>query len=162
MKKPKLTLVKGKRKKTARLTAKQSKFIDGILGIGVDQPLTLTDSYKASYDCKNFSDANVRKEAHLLFRSPNLTPIYEDRKRQIEERHRTQSLNRSHQIITGLEREASDFEHGSPTSRVRALELLGKLKDVQLFNTAISVDESRDADQIKEELEAKIKTLLGD
>ena len=161
-KKPKLKLVKGQAKTRTRLTAKQSKFIDGILGIGVDQPLTLTHSYKASYDCKNFSDANVRKEAHLLFRSPNLTPIYEDRKRQIEERHRTQSLNRSHQIITGLEREASDFEHGSPTSRVRALELLGKLKTIRLFSSDISVEESRDADQIKEELEAKIKTLLGD
>ena len=58
-KKPKLKLVKGQAKTRTRLTAKQSKFIDGILGIGVDQPLTLTDSYKASYDCKNFSDANV-------------------------------------------------------------------------------------------------------
>lgn len=161
-KKPKLKLVKGKAKPRHRLTAKQSKFIDCVLGIGVENPMTLIDAYKASYDCKNFSDHNIRKEAHLLFHSPNITPTYEDRKLQIEERQRMQSLNRSHQIITGLEREANDFEHGSPTSRVRALELLGKLKDVRLFSSDISVEDSRSSDQIKEELEKKLKTLLGE
>ena len=112
-KKPKLKLVKGKAKPRHRLTAKQSKFIDCVLGIGVDNPMTA-------------------------------------------------SLNRSHKIITGLEREANDFEHGSPTSRVRALELLGKLKDVRLFSSDISVEDSRSSDQIKEELEKKLKTLLGE
>ena len=163
-KKPKLKLVKGKAKPRHRLTAKQSKFIDCVLGIGVDNPMTLTDAYKASYDCSKgtFSEANIRKEAFTLFHRPNIAPIYEDRKRQIEERQRTQSLNRSHKIITGLEREANDFEHGSPTSRVRALELLGKLKDVRLFSSDISVEDSRSSDQIKEELEKKLKTLLGE
>ena len=161
-KKPKLKLVKGKAKPRHRLTAKQSKFIDCVLGIGVDNPMTLIDAYKASYNCENFSDHNVRKEAHLLFHSPNIAPTYSERKLQIEERLRMSSVNRSHQIITGLEREANDFEHGSPTSRVRALELLGKLKDIRLFSSDVSVEDSRSSDQIKEELEKKLKTLLGE
>ena len=124
--------------------------------------MTLIDAYKASHDCKNFSDRNIRKEAHLLFNSPNISPTYEDRKRQQEESRRMSDLNRSHQIITGLEREANDFEHGSPTSRVRALELLGKLKTIRLFSSDVSVEDSRSSDQIKEELEEKLKTLLGE
>jgi hypothetical protein len=42
------------------------------------------------------------------------------------------------------------------------LELLGKLKDVRLFSSDISVEDSRSSDQIKEELENKLKTLLGE
>ena len=133
-KKPKLKLVKGQTKTRTRLTAKQSKFIDGILGIGVDSPFTYTAAYKESYDCKKMSDANIRKEAHLLFHSPNFSPFYEERKRQIEETRLTQSLGRRDKIITALESESRDFENGSPTSRVRALELLGKIREVNLFS----------------------------
>tara|TARA_R100001510_G_C7634274_1_gene192706 strand:+ start:830 stop:1327 length:498 start_codon:yes stop_codon:yes gene_type:complete len=161
MKKPKLTLVKGKRKKTARLTAKQSKFIDAILGIGVDKEHTYTDAYKLAYETSNSSDSTIRHSAHSLFHNPNITPIYEERKRQIEERNRTLALGRSDRIITRLEEEASDFENGSPTSRVRALELLGKLKETQLFNTSVSVEDSREPEEIKQELEKKLNLILG-
>ena len=146
-----------------QLTAKQSRFLDLILGIGVDSPYTYTSAYKESYDCKKMSDANIRKEAHLLFHSPNFSPFYEERKRQIEETRLTQSLGRRDKIITALESESRDFENGSPTSRVRALELLGKIREVNLFsNNHVIEDESKSADQIKKELDDKIRLLLGE
>ena len=159
----KLRLVKGKRKTRLQLTAKQSRFLDLILGIGVDSPYTYTSAYKESYDCKKMSDANIRKEAHLLFHSPNFSPFYEERKRQIEETRLTQSLGRRDKIITALESESRDFDNGSPTSRVRALVLLGKIREVNLFsNNHVIEDESKSADQIKKELDDKIRLLLGE
>ena len=159
----KLRLVKVKRKTRLQLTAKQSRFLDLILGIGVDSPYTYTAAYKESYDCKKMSDANIRKETHLLFHYPNFSPFYEERKRQIEETRLTQSLGRRDKIITALESESRDFENGSPTSRVRALELLGKIREVNLFsNNHVIEDESKSADQIKKELDDKIRLLLGE
>ena len=93
----------------------------------------------------------------------NFSPFYEERKRQIEETRLTQSLGRRDKIITALESESRDFENGSPTSRVRALELLGKIREVNLFsNNHVIEDESKSADQIKKELDDKIRLLLGD
>ena len=159
----KLRLVKGKRKTRLQLTAKQSRFLDLILGIGVDSPFTYTAAYKESYDCKKMSDANIRKEAHLLFHSPNFSPFYEERKRQIEETRLTQSLGRRDKIITALEQESRDFENGSPTSRVRALELLGKIREISLFaNNHVIEDESKSSEEIKKELDDKIRLLLGE
>ena len=159
----KLRLVKGKGRARTRLTAKQSKFLDLILGIGVENAYTYTAAYKSAYDCKKMSDANIRKEAHLLFHSPNFSPFYEERKRQLEETRLTQSLGRRDKIITALEQESRDFENGSPTSRVRALELLGKIREVNLFsNNHVIEDESKSADQIKKELDDKIRLLLGE
>lgn len=158
-----LRLVKGKKKTRLQLTAKQSKFLDLILGIGVDNPYTYTAAYKESYNCKNMSDANIRKEGHRLFHSPQFVPHYEERKRQIEEQRLTQSLGRRDKIITALEQESRDFENGSPTSRVRALELLGKIREVNLFsNNHVIEDESKTSEQIKKELDDKIRLLLGD
>jgi len=62
-----------------------------------------------------------------------------------------------------LEREASDFENGTAPSRVRSLELLGKIREVNLFsNTHVIEDESKTSEDIKEELEKKIRLLLGE
>ena len=161
-KKPKLKLVKGKAKPRHRMTAKQSKFIDCIIGIGENNPMTYTDAYREAYDCEKMSDHNIRKEAHRLFHNPHLTPLYEERSKQYEETQRTLSLGRSGRIISRLEEEASDFEHGTSNSRVRALQLLGQMKTIKLFSTDVDLTESKSSDQIKQELEEKLKTLLGE
>ena len=161
-----LRLVKGKRKTRLQLTAKQSKFLDCILGLGVESPMTYTDAYKESYDVKNMSDHNIRKEAHLLHKKlsdPIFAPIYSAKKSLVEEAKMTNTLNRRDKIITALEQESRDFENGSPTSRVRALELLGKIREVNLFsNNHVIEDESKTSEQIKKELDDKIRLLLGD
>ena len=163
LKMTKLGLIKGKPKARSVLTARQSKFLDLILGIGVDTACTYTEAYRQSYNCEKMSDANTRKEAHRLFHSPQFVPHYEERKRQLEETRLTQSLGRREKIINALEREASDFENGTAPSRVRSLELLGKIREVNLFsNTHVIEDESKTSEDIKEELEKKIRLLLGE
>jgi len=162
----KLRLIKGKPKARSVLTAKQSKFLDCIVGLGVENPMTYTDAYREAYDCKNMSDHNIRKEAHLLHKKlsdPIYAPLYSSKKSIVEESRLMQSLNRREKIINALEREATDFENGTAPSRVRSLELLGKIREVNLFsNTHVIEDESKTSEDIKEELEKKIRLLLGE
>ena len=54
-------------------------------------------------------------------------------------------------------------EDSNPASRVRALELIAKLslEGGSLFQERISIDDQRDADSIRGELELKLATLLA-
>ena len=61
-----------------------------------------------------------------------------------------------------LEAEAKDMQEGTSSSRVRALELLGKTQEIKLFADVVETSTS-DAtpEQVKAELEAKLMALLG-
>jgi hypothetical protein len=53
------------------------------------------------------------------------------------------------------------MEDGTSSSRVRALELLGKTQDVRLFADIIETSTSdASAEQVRAELEAKLTALL--
>ena len=54
-------------------------------------------------------------------------------------------------------------EDSNPASRVRALELIAKLslEGGSLFQERIAIDDQRDADSIRQELESKLAALLA-
>ena len=170
-KKPNLKLVKGKAKsrpkqtamQSKKLTSKQEQFLDLVLGYNC-KPQTMTDAYRKAYN-SNMTDQNTRTEAYRLYKTfetdPLLTPYLISKQAELSDRQRTMDTNLKAEILQGIYREASDFDHGSPTSRVRSWELLGRTIP-NMFNSNITIEETRDSEEIKKELEEKLKTLLGE
>ena len=158
---PKLTLVKGNRTENSdKLTAKQSGFVESLIGQPDKEPCTLIEAYAENYSTENYSRNALYVEASRLYNSPKISLRYQQRLEEEKVKRELRATSRGEKIIYHLEQLAYDNGNTSHT-RVKALELLGKLKDTQLFNSAITVEDSRDADQIKEELETKLKSLLG-
>ena len=166
---PKLRVVKGKTATAStamqakRLTQKQEKFLNLVLGYDC-KPMTLTDAYRETYK-SNMTDQNTRTEAYRLYKTfetdPLLIPHLNSKQAELSDRNRTRDRNLKDEILQGIYQEANDFQNGSPTSRVRSWELLGRTIP-NLFNSNITIEESKSAEDIKEELEKKLKTLLSD
>ena len=71
------------------------------------------------------------------------------------------ALTRRRWIIERLEAEAVDMETGSPASRVRSLELLGKTE--RLFADVVeTVVSDETPDEVRQQLEARLTALLAD
>ena len=71
------------------------------------------------------------------------------------------ALTRRRWIIERLEAEAVDMEAGSPASRVRSLELLGKTE--RLWTDVVeTIQSDQSPDEVRRELEARLTALLAD
>ena len=63
-------------------------------------------------------------------------------------------------MIFNLESIAFDKENLGH-SRVKSLELLGRMTSISLFSDNLKIEDTRNSQDIKEELEKKIKSLLS-
>jgi hypothetical protein len=163
---PKLTVIEGggeapKRKRRA-LTAKQEAFVKALTSGGPDgNGMTQADAYKAAYDCGNMSDAAIYTEGwKLCTQHPEITRRILSQQAVMAKAALSSALTRRRWIIERLEAEAVDMEAGSPASRVRSLELLGKTE--RLWTDVLeTVTADASPDEVRRELEARLTALLG-
>ncbi|GAF77727.1 unnamed protein product [marine sediment metagenome] len=153
---PKLSLVDGGR--GSDLTAKQQGFLQSV----TKERLNASDAYRKNYDCKRMSAKGVHNEASKLMAHLVIAARIK-RYWQAEERSRqSDAVSKGAAIIEKLEAIADDTRV-SAASRIRALELLGKQRDVALFVDR-TVDETgtdnRTPDEVRQELEAKLGGML--
>ena len=158
-KSPALRVVDGGKCKPA-LTAKQQAFLSGV----TKGRLTASDAYRQAYDAERMGAASIHTEASKLMAHPEIA-LRIKRYWQAEERARhSDAVSKGAAIIEKLEAIADD-PRVSAASRIRALELLGKQRDVGLFVDR-SVDETgidqRTPDEVRQELEIKLTKLLGE
>ena len=139
-----------------RLTAKQHGFINSILKDGLNQ----SDAYRANYSTARMSDSSIWNAACRLFAlskvSRRVTAGREAQARAAE--HSGASLRAD--LIKRLERMTRDAD--TDANRLRAMEILGKTEYVSLFldrSTDVPAD-SLTADQVQEQLEAKLKAAF--
>ena len=151
--KPDLKLVK----KEADLTIKQRAFVDGIIKGKLG---SFKEVYADVYDVTLTKQGKIPKwvevEASRLMANPkislSITKGFERRETNaVASTTRTKSY-----VLEQLMRESKEAD--SDSTRVRALELLGKT--VNLFSDTLEIKESRTSDDIESEIEQKIEQLL--
>ena len=165
---PILTVIEGggeppKRGKRRALTAKQEAFVKALTSGGPDgKGMTQTDAYKAAYSCEQMSDKAIHTEAwKLCTQHPEITRRILSQQAVLDKAALSSALTRRRWIIERLEAEAVDMETGSPASRVRSLELLGKTE--RLFADVVeTVQSEASPDDVRRELEARLTALLAD
>ena len=166
-KKPHLVLIDGSlvQQRNVKLTAKQAGFIRSVVSTDSDgKPLTLSQAYRDNYDCSNMTDKTVHEKASKLAAQDKIAA----RIRALEQQKDQTALRSTHSrlefILERLELEAlgQTGQDSNSASRVRALELLGKLADQggSLFQDRVQHDAPRDANAIKTELEERLSRLL--
>ena len=166
-KKPHLVLIDGSlvQQRNVKLTAKQAGFIRSVVSTDSDgKPLTLSQAYRDNYDCSNMTDKTVHEKASKLAAQDKIAA----RIRALEQQKDQTALRSTHSrlefILERLELEAlgKTGQDSNSASRVRALELLGKLADQggSLFQDRVQHDAPRDANAIKTELEERLSRLL--
>ena len=77
-----------------------------------------------------------------------------------EKRNIARNQSRKERVIFNLESLAYDKTNTGHT-RVKSLELLGRMAGVDLFRDNHVIEDNRNAQDIKEELEKKLKSLLS-
>lgn len=126
-------------------TRKQKTFIERVRKTG-----DITSAYKESYDAQNMRDTDIKREAIGLLEKPGVfNGIIDDARSGLV-----------FLIVNGLKEHATSPDI-PPATRVKALELLGKMTDVGLYrkergeraDTSSSVD-------IEARIIAKLKALL--
>ena len=151
--KPTLKLVKDKTK----LTIKQRAFVDGIIKGKLG---SFKEVYADVYDVTLTKQGKIPKwvevEASRLMANPkvslSITKGFERRETNaVASSSRTKSY-----VLERLMRESKEAD--SDSSRIRALELIGKT--VNLFSDTLEIKESRTSDDITQDIESKIEALI--
>ena len=148
---------KRKRRKRRALTAKQEGFVRGLI-----KGLSQADAYRAAYQCDAMGSHAIHCEASLLASHPEVTQRLLAHETSMERSVLTSALTRRRWIIERLEAEAVDMDQGSPASRVRSLELLGKDSSVKLWSDVVeTVAAEASPDEVRAQLEHRLTALLG-
>jgi hypothetical protein len=151
--KPTLQLVK----KESDLTIKQRAFVDGIIKGKLG---SFKEVYADVYDVTLTKQGKIPKwvevEASRLMANPKVSlSIQQGLQRKETNAVASTSRTRSY-VLEQLMRESKEAE--SDSSRIRALELLGKT--VNLFSDTLEIKESRGTQDIEQDIESRIEALI--
>ena len=136
------------------LTGKQEAFAKLVAGGAV-----LSDAYRECYSADTMKDSTVWSEACRLGQNPKGSARIKDIQADMEQSNRTRLLRREEWVLKSLQEEAVSADNAS--SRIRALELVGKT--VGMFTDRIEQAETseRSASEIEKELKARLDRLIG-
>jgi len=152
-KKPSLKIVN----KETDLTIKQRAFVDEIIKGKLG---SYKEAYAKVYDVTLTKQGKIPKwvevEASKLVANPKIALSLHKAIQRKEDSSVASSLRTRNYVLERLMSESKEAD--SDSTRVRALELLGKT--VSLFNDTIEIKEARDSETIEEEIEEKIVALL--
>jgi hypothetical protein len=158
---------KNKGKDKARiLTPKQEAFLRAMIE---SDDITLSDAYRSAYRTKDMSSATIHSRAYEVFHHGANGEIAV-RYKEAMAKKRDHALHlrdrRLDYILEGLQREAEgEGADTNASSRVRALELLGKVSlgegEGSVFEDRIAHADNRSSDDLRVELEARLRRLLG-
>jgi F0F1-type ATP synthase beta subunit len=151
--KPTLQLVK----KESDLTIKQRAFVDGIIKGKLG---SFKEVYADVYDVTLTKQGKIPKwvevEASRLMANPKVAlSIQQGLQRREVNAVASTTRTRSY-VLEQLMRESKEAE--SDSSRIRALELLGKT--VNLFSDTLEIKESRGTHDIEQDIESRIEALI--
>ena len=151
-KKPTHLRVVGKEEKP--LTGKQEAFAKLVAGGAV-----LSDAYRECYAADSMKDSTVWSEACRLAQNPKVSARIKDIQADMEADRRTIERRREEWVLKRLSEEADQADNAS--SRIRALELVGKT--IGMFTDRVEQADTteRSASDIERELRAKLDRLIG-
>jgi len=141
-----------KPKRKRRLTAKQEKFLDGMI-----KGLTQADAFRASRDCTNWKPSAIYTESNRLMQHPEIHRRLMASRAAVERSALSSGTSKRLWIIERLEALA---EQGSEQTKLGALRLLGQCSDVGLFVERTSIETPQSSGDLRAELERKLQSLL--
>ena len=168
-KKGHLVLVDGSlvAQRDTKLTPKQSCFIRELVTKDENsKPQSLSQAYRNCYDTKNMSPQTIWTKASLLASQDKVRSRVKALEAQAEQKSLRSAHSRLEFILERLELEAlgKTGQDSNSASRVRALELIGKLATGQggsLFQERIATEDNRDSETLQHELEQRLTRLLA-
>lgn len=136
------------------LTGKQEAFAKLVAGGAV-----LSDAYRECYAADTMKDSTVWSEACRLAQNPKVSARIKDIQADMEADRRTIERRREEWVLKRLSEEADQADNAS--SRIRALELVGKT--VGMFTDRIEQADTaeRSASEIEKDLKARLDRLIG-
>lgn len=136
------------------LTGKQEAFAKLVAGGAV-----LSDAYRECYSADTMKDSTVWSEACRLAQNPKVSTRVKAIQVEMEADRRTIERRREEWVLKRLSEEADQADNAS--SRIRALELMGKT--VGMFTDRIEQADTteRSASEIEKELTARLDRLIG-
>jgi hypothetical protein len=150
---------KTKAPKQRRLTAKQERFVSEVI-----KGATASDAYRAAYDVdrgKGMKASAIWSESSRLMGNPLVASRLQTARASIERSAVSSALSRRRWIVERLTAESQDMTDGTSSSRVRALEMLGRDSEVAMWRDEVSIQTSEaSAETVRAELEAKLTALL--
>jgi organic radical activating enzyme len=154
-KKPSLKIVS----KDSDLTIKQRAFVNEIIKGKLG---SYKEAYAKVYDVTLTKQGNIPKwvevEASKLVANPKIALSIQKAIERKEQSVTASSLRTRNYVIEQLYRESKESD--SDSSRVRALELLGK--SVALFTDVTEERKARDTDEIERDIETKLEQLIAE
>ena len=164
--KPDLKLVSGKneitkvvKSKDQPLTQKQLNFCEFIC-----DGYTKADAFRKAYDVGvDTKDKSIHEMASKTFNNIKVMGRIKAIQNQRAEDQRMLAVKRSEFIMKQLEKEAMDLDNNS-SSRIRALELMGKSAEVGLFVDKVEMKAENinmTAEELQDQLKDKVQKLLG-
>ena len=152
--KPNLKVVK----KEIELTIKQRQFVDEIIKGKLG---SYKEAYAKVYDVTLTKAGKIPKwvevEASKLVANPKITISIQKAIERKEQSAVASSIRTRNYVIDQLYRESK--ESSSDSSRIRALELLGR--SVSLFSDVVETKEARTSDEVEADIEERIQALLN-
>ena len=154
-KKPSLKIVS----KESDLTIKQRAFVNEIIK---GKWGSYKEAYAKVYEVTLTKQGNIPKwvevEASKLVANPKIALSIQKAIERKEQSVTASSLRTRNYVIEQLYRESKESD--SDSSRVRALELLGK--SVALFTDVTEERKARDTDEIERDIETKLEQLIAE
>ncbi len=135
-----------------RLSAKQESFARRV----ASGTCTLSDAYRASYDAQGMANKTVWQAASRLMANSKVAARVAELSKAQEAEYLHDGASLRAFVVNRLQLEAT--QANSPGARVRALELIGKLTEVQAF-ADVSID--RTPSRSEAEIEADIQETLA-
>jgi hypothetical protein len=106
-------------------------------------------------------DSSVWTEASKLMSSPKVSQRVKLGMKRKNEYAATTGLSLRQMVLEQLQKEALNTDNNE-ASRIRALELLGKVSEVALFTERLeTTSSSKSSDEIRLELEQKIQSMFN-
>ena len=136
------------------LTPKQSAFA-GFVAEGSNY----TDAYRKAYNAKKMTSGAIHSEAYKLAKNEKVSTQIKELKAQKNTAIKSHEKVHKSWVLERLQEEALDIENPAST-RVRALELLGKSSGLFDDSTVVTI-ENRTPEQIERELQEKLGILFG-
>lgn len=149
-------LAKGQGRNVHGLTSKQEAFAVGVGTRGE----TLAQAYRSAYDAAEMTPHTIHNEACKLMASPVVAARVNALVMEKQAKTSLDSTRILNHVRERLHIESID-PNSSPSARIRALELLGKLGTVAAFDRTTDDAEQSTAHEIADTLQAKLRALLN-
>lgn len=140
------------------LTAKQDGFARDVA-----KGDNLSEAYRKWYNVTTDNQATIHQAASRLMSHPKVAARVTYYLKMMQDRMLRDAVAIRRHVFHGLMRESEDME-ATPMSRLKALELLGKIDIVGMFKdrSESTVKDERNAGDIEAELRARLRGLMKD